>query len=40
MRQYLLHGIDNVTADWNRVCLTHNIGRLAAAGYRPTPAAG
>jgi len=37
MRQYLLRGIDNVTAEWKLVCLTHNIGRLAAAGYRPDP---
>lgn len=34
-RQYLLRGIDNVTAEWKLICLTHNIGRLAAAGYRP-----
>lgn len=40
IRQYLLRGTENVTAEWKLICLTHNIGRLAAAGYRPAPAAG
>lgn len=37
MRQYLLRGLENVTQEWKLMCLTHNIGRLAAAGYRPAP---
>lgn len=39
IRQLLLRGIDNVTAEWKLVCIGHNIGRLAASGYRPGPAA-
>lgn len=37
MRQYLLRGIDNVTAEWKLVCTGHNISRLAAARYQPSP---
>lgn len=38
MRQFLTRGLDNVQREWKLVCIGHNLGRLAASGYRPAPA--
>jgi len=38
MRQFLTRGLVNVQAEWKLICIGHNIGRLAASGYRPRTA--
>jgi transposase len=34
-RQFLLRGLNNVTSEWDLVCLTHNIRKLFTKGWRP-----
>ena len=36
-RRFLLRGLEAVTAEWNIVCLTHNILKLFRSGYRLKP---
>ncbi len=38
VRQFLTRGVENVRREWTLICIGHNLGRLAASGYRPGPA--
>lgn len=35
LRQFLLRGLDNVSAEWDLWCLTHNLLKLFRSGWRP-----
>jgi transposase len=35
-RQFLLRGIDNVAAEWDLICLTHNLLKLFRSGWQQT----
>lgn len=34
-RQFLLRGLDNVSAEWDLICLTHNLLKLFRSGWSP-----
>jgi transposase len=36
-RQFLLRGIENVTHEWELICLVHNIQKLFTKGWSPVP---
>jgi hypothetical protein len=38
IRRFLLRGIDKVTAEWDLICLTHNLLKVFRSGWRPCPA--
>ena len=38
IRQFLLRGLEKVTAEWTLICLTHNVLKLARSGWRPAAA--
>jgi hypothetical protein len=31
-RRFLLHGLENVTSEWDLICLTHNVLKLFRSG--------
>ncbi len=33
-RRFLLRGLDNVTHEWDLICLTHNLLKLFRSGYQ------
>lgn len=37
-RRFSLRGLKNVSAEWDIVCLTHNLLKLYRSGWRPVPA--
>ena len=37
-RRFSFRGLANVVAEWDLICLTHNILKLFRNGWRPAPA--
>ena len=37
-RRFLLRGIEKVSAEWDLICLTHNLLKVFRSGWRPCPA--
>lgn len=38
IRRFLLRGLDNVSAEWDLICLTHNLLKLFRSGFTPQKA--
>jgi hypothetical protein len=38
IRRFLLRGLDNVSAEWELICLTHNLLKLFRSGFTPQKA--
>jgi len=38
LRAFLLRGLDNVSAEWKLICLTHNLLKIFRSGWRPATA--
>ncbi len=36
-RRFLLRGLQNVSAEWDLICLTHNLLKLFRSGFTPQP---
>jgi len=37
-RQFLFRGLEKVGAEWDLICLTHNLLKLFRSGFRPATA--